>query len=201
MRNEVTPPPNNQRQTPGIRERGGRDLVLGSPVWSQGTATMTLAITAHNAAPTNQPARRPAAGILAGMTIATWIVAIATTALAIEGGTALAQWGARWHARAEQLRTDTARRENALHRQRFTEVWRWWHDQPDGPDRTEAIRWYDEWTGAARPRRGGLDDGPQAPGLHSPGVGDAYERYVEFLGAVYEPGRLGPPRPPLQAGE
>jgi hypothetical protein len=31
-------------------------------------------------------------GILARMTIATWILAIATAALAIEGGTALQQW-------------------------------------------------------------------------------------------------------------
>jgi hypothetical protein len=133
------------------------------------------------------------------MLIATWIVAIATAALAIEGGTALAQWGARWHARAEQLRTDTARRENELHRRRFAEVWNWQHGQPDGQDRTQAARWYAEWTGAARPRRGGLDDGPQAPGLHSADADDAYERYVEFLAAVYEPGRLGAPRPPLQS--
>lgn len=47
---------------------------------------------------------------------------------------------ARWQALVERLRTDTARRENELHRKRFTEVWHWWHDQPDGPDRAAAAR-------------------------------------------------------------
>jgi hypothetical protein len=106
---------------------------------------------------------------------------------------------ARWQTRAERLRTDKARHENELHRQRFTSVWNYQRDQPDGPERTEAARWYSEWAGAAWPRRGGLDDGPQSPGLHSPDANDAYERYVDFLSAEYEPGRLGPPSQPLQA--
>jgi hypothetical protein len=133
------------------------------------------------------------------MTIATWILAVATTAIAIEGGTALLQWGARWHARAEQFRTDAARRENELHRRRFAEVWNWQRDQPDGDERAQAARWFGEWTGASRPFRGGKDSPPQTPGLHSAGADDAYDRYIEFLGAVYEPGRLGAPRPMLQA--
>jgi hypothetical protein len=45
---------------------------------------------------------------------------------------------ASWWARAERLRTDEARRENELYRQRFTEVWQWWHDRPDGPERVQA---------------------------------------------------------------
>jgi hypothetical protein len=128
------------------------------------------------------------------MTIATWILAIATVALAAEGGTALLQWGARWQARTEELRTDEARRENELHRQRFMDLYRWWHDVPDGPERVAAIRWFGEWTGAHKPLSGGLDDGPQTPGLHAGSAGEAYEDYLNFLSAVYEPGRLGPPR-------
>jgi hypothetical protein len=100
--------------------------------------------------------------------------------------------------RTEQLRTDEARRENELHRQRFNDVWNWQRDQPDGQDRIDTARWFGEWTGAARPRRGGLDQGPQTPGLHSADQDDDYQRYVEFLDAMYEPGRLGPPAQPLQ---
>jgi hypothetical protein len=70
-------------------------------------------------------------------------------------------------------------------------AWNWQRQQPDGPDRVKAVRWFGEWTGADKPYRGGLDDGPQTPGLHSGDAGDAYERYVDFLGAVYESGRLG----------
>lgn len=135
--------------------------------------------------------------MLAHMLIATWVLAIATAALAIEGGTALAQWGARWQARAEQERTDAARAENELHRQRFAEVWNWQRDQPEGEDRRQAARWYGEWTGNYQPRRGGLDDAPLTPGLHSGSEDEAYRNYLDFLAAVYQPGRLGPPRPPL----
>ena len=49
--------------------------------------------------------------MLAGMTIATWILAIATLALAVEGGTALLQW-------TNRLRPGRTRRElEAMHRE------------------------------------------------------------------------------------
>jgi hypothetical protein len=76
-------------------------------------------------------------------------------------------------------------------------VWEWQRSQPDGGERADAARWFGEWTGSYRPRRGGIDSGPQTPGLHSGNADDAYERYVDFLSAVYEPGRLGPPVDPL----
>ena len=101
---------------------------------------------------------------------------------------------ARWQARVEQLRTDTARRENELHRERFTEIWHWWNDQPDGPKRINAARWYTEWTGTARPFRSGKDDGPLAPGFGCANADEAYDIYIGFLDALYHPGRLGPPR-------
>jgi hypothetical protein len=84
-----------------------------------------------------------------------------------------------------QARAAAARQENQLHRQRFSEVWTWWHDQPDGPQREDAARWYTEWTGATRPRRGGLDDGPLAPGIGFANAGEAYERYLQFLSIQY----------------
>lgn len=61
-----------------------------------------------------------------------------------------------------------------------------------------AGRWYSEWTGAARQRRGGLDSGPMTLGQHSGDVDDAYNRYIDFLDGVYEPGRIVPPIPPIQ---
>jgi hypothetical protein len=137
--------------------------------------------------------------MLAHVLIATWVLAIATAALAIEGGTALAQWGARWNARAEQERTDAARRDNELHRQRFAEVWNWQRRQPEGNARVQAARWYSEWTGAREPGRAGLDDGSQAPGLHAGSEDEASRNYLDFLAAVYHPSRLGPPRQPLAA--
>jgi hypothetical protein len=36
------------------------------------------------------------------------------------------------------------------------------------------------------------------PGQHSGDVDDAYNCYIDFLDAIYEPRRLGPPIPPLQ---
>lgn len=131
------------------------------------------------------------------MTIATWILAIATVLLAGEGGTALVQWRTRWEARAEEARTDQARRENELHRARFTEVWEWQRAEPQGDDRARSARWFGEWTGAAAPYRGGLDAGPLTPGMHAGSADEAYQDYVDFLGAQYHPGRLGRPRPPL----
>lgn len=102
---------------------------------------------------------------------------------------------ARWQARAEAIRTDKARRENELHRQRFAEIWNWQRDQPDGDERARAARWFGEWAGASGPYRGGKDSPPQTPGLHSADVADAYDRYVEFLRAVYEPGTSARPDP------
>ncbi len=101
---------------------------------------------------------------------------------------------ARWQARVERLRTDKAREETELHRQRFIELWNWQNSQPQGEERVKSARWFGEWTGASAPYRGGKDSPPQTPGLHSATAEDAYERYLEFLGAMYEPGKLGRPR-------
>lgn len=98
------------------------------------------------------------------------------------------------------LSARAGQRENHLHRQRFASVWGWQRNHPPvGPTRVAAARWYSEWTGNAKPLRGGLDPVPITPGQHSGDVDDAYERYIEFLDAIYEPGRLVPPIPPLQA--
>lgn len=121
------------------------------------------------------------------MTIATWILAIATAVLAAEGGTALLQWRARWEARAEESRTDQARRENDLHRRRFTELWEWLQSQPEA-EKAAAARWFGEYTGASAPLQGGTGSPPQTPGLHSADASDAYERYIEFLNGRYDRG-------------
>jgi hypothetical protein len=124
-----------------------------------------------------------------------WIAAIGGVAATI--GAWRTEATARWQALAERRRTDRTRRQDELHRARLAEVWQWWHEQPDGDERVKAARWYSEWTGAARPFRGGLDDGPQSPGFGCASADEAYERYVGFLEAKYEPGRLGPPLPAL----
>jgi hypothetical protein len=124
-----------------------------------------------------------------------WIAAVGGVLATV--GTWLGPLRARWNLRAEELRTSKARRENEVHRERFADVWEWQRSRPDGPDRMEAARWFSEWTGAAGPRRGGLDSGPMPPGLHSGNVNEAYERYVGFLDSVYRPGQPGP----LQAGD
>ena len=126
-----------------------------------------------------------------------WIAAVSPAAIiaAIIAGRTEAT--ARWQARVERLRTDRARQENELHRQRFEEVWNWQRDQPAGEERVKSARWYGEWTGTDRPYRGGLDPKPLTPGLHSGDVDNAYNDYLAFLSAVYEPGRLGRPRPLL----
>jgi hypothetical protein len=125
-----------------------------------------------------------------------WIAAVG--GVAATAGAWLGPVRARWQLRAERLGTDRARWENELHRRRFTDVWNWQNHQPEGDQRIDAARWYGEWTGAARPRHGGHGGGPQTPGLHSATADDAYERYIEFLSALYEPGRLGSPTQPLQ---
>jgi hypothetical protein len=128
-----------------------------------------------------------------------WIAAVGAV-IAAAGG--LAGWlstaRARMQLRAETIRNGQDRRENELHRQRFAEVWNWQREQPGGDERVQAARWFGEWTGASRPYRGGKDSPPQTPGLHSPDFDDAYDRYIEFLAAVYQPGRLGPPRERLE---
>jgi hypothetical protein len=127
-----------------------------------------------------------------------WIAAIGGVLATV--GTWLGPLRARWELRAGELRNGRDRRENELHRQRFASVWEWQRNHPPvGPARVAASRWYSEWTGNARPRRGGLDPGPMTPGQNSGDVDDAYERYVDFLDDVYQPGRLVPPIPPLQA--
>ena len=129
-----------------------------------------------------------------------WIAAIGGVLAAIGIGAWAGPVKARWQLRAEELRNGRDRRENELHRQRFASVWEWQRNHPPvGPARVAASRWYSEWTGNARPRRGGLDPGPMTPGQHSGDVDDAYERYIDFLDDVYQPGRLVPPIPPLQA--
>jgi hypothetical protein len=99
---------------------------------------------------------------------------------------------ARWQARVERLRNDEARRENELHRLRHAELYRWWHDMPDGPERKNAMHWFGEWTGARDPYRG-TDQGAIPPGFGCANVDEAYDRYVGFLDAIFHPGRLGPP--------
>jgi hypothetical protein len=69
----------------------------------------------------------------------------------------------------------------------------------DGPERVQAARWYTEWTGAASPRRGGIDASPQPPGFGCASADDAYDRYMSTLEAHYSPGRLGRPRGRLRA--
>jgi hypothetical protein len=161
-----------------------------------GAGTAARVTDSRHSAGVSAPPCSLGCGILTAMSNPlAWIAAVGGVAATI--GTWLGPVRARWKVHAEQLRTDIARRENGLHRQRFTEVWNWQHGQPDGEARLQAARWYAEWTGAARPRRGGLNDGPQSPGLHSADADGAYDRYVEFLGAVYEPGRLGAAREPL----
>jgi hypothetical protein len=57
--------------------------------------------------------------------------------------------------------------------------------RPDGDERVQAARWYTEWTGAAAPRRGGIDGGPQPPGFGCRDAADAYDRYIDFLSYWY----------------
>ena len=121
-----------------------------------------------------------------------WIAAVG--GVAATAGAWRTEAAARWQALVERRRTDKARWENELHRQRYTTVWNWQRDQPEGAERTRSARWFGEWTGASAPYRGGMDSPPATPGLHSANADDAYDRYVNFLGAVYEPGKLGPPR-------
>lgn len=84
----------------------------------------------------------------------TWIAAVGGVAATV--GAWLGPVRTRWQWRAEHARTDEARRDNELHRRRFAEVWNWQRNQPEGPERIDAARWYGEWTGAARPGEAAL---------------------------------------------
>jgi hypothetical protein len=124
-----------------------------------------------------------------------WVAAIGGVAATI--GTWLGPVRARWKLAAEQIRAGRDRRENEMHRTRFAEVWSWQREETDREERVRRARWFGEWTGADKPFRGGLDPGPLTPGLHSGSAVEAYQNYVDFLGEVYEPGRMGSPRPVL----
>jgi hypothetical protein len=121
-----------------------------------------------------------------------WIAAIGGVLATI--GTWLGPARTRWELRAEAIRGGQDRRENDLHRQRFTEAWHLWHDQPDGEERVRLARWYTEWTGTAAPGRAGIDATAQAPGFGCASAEEAYDRYIGTLDARYNPGRLGRPR-------
>jgi hypothetical protein len=105
---------------------------------------------------------------------------------------------ARWQARVERLRTEQARKENELHHMRHKQIYEWWHDMPDGPERIRAMHWFGEWTGARDPYHG-RDQGAITPGFGCRDADDAYDRYIGFLDAIFHPGRLGPPPKSLAA--
>jgi hypothetical protein len=94
-----------------------------------------------------------------------------------------------WNLRAETIRNGQDRRENELHRQRFSEIWQQFQDDPD---RAAAYNRYADWTSAP----GG---GPLPAGGHSGNVDDAYSHYLTDLEARYYPGRPGTPRWHLRA--
>jgi hypothetical protein len=76
-----------------------------------------------------------------------------------------------------------------LHRQRFIEVWNWWHGQPDGEEGIRAARWYSGWTGNDKPFHGGLDDGRSTPGFGCLDADEAYESYMDFPGRRLRAGK------------
>jgi|HubBroStandDraft_2_1064218.scaffolds.fasta_scaffold732002_2 hypothetical protein len=69
-----------------------------------------------------------------------WIAAVGSTVAT--AGAWRTEATARWQALVECSRNDAARHENELHRRRFAEVWHFWHDDPDAPDRLARARWY-----------------------------------------------------------
>lgn len=122
-----------------------------------------------------------------------WISAVAAVIAAIGGLGIWATLRTRWKLRVEQTRTDRARQENQLHRQRFQEVWTWAHNQPDGPDRARTWRWYAWWIG---------DPPGVTPGTHSSDADEAYNGYVGWLAAAcYQEPRAQREWPRLPAGE
>jgi hypothetical protein len=125
-----------------------------------------------------------------------WIAAVG--GVAARAGAWLGPVRARWQLRTERLGTDRARWENELHRRRFADVWNWQNHRPEGDQRIDARAGTANGPAPPGRRHGGHGGGPQTPSLHSATADDAYERYIEFLSALYEPGRLGPPTQPLQ---
>ena len=86
--------------------------------------------------------------MLSAMTIATWIFAIATLALAVEGGTALLQW-------TDRIRPGRTRRElDQMHRQITLLQHAVWMDvatagqgtRPDVDEKVRAMLMLDGWT-------------------------------------------------------
>lgn len=118
-------------------------------------------------------------GILNGMAnTLEWIGAIGGTAATV--GTWLGPLRGRWTLAAAHIREGRAMRENELHRQRFGQVYRLWHDMPDGPERADLMHWYGEWTGAREPRKG-TGEGAIPPGFGCRDEDEAYERYLSLL--------------------
>jgi hypothetical protein len=60
------------------------------------------------------------------------------------------------------------------------------------------MHWFSEWTGARDPYHG-TDEGSIPPGFGCRDADDAYERYIDFLDAIFHPGHLGPPPKSLAA--
>jgi hypothetical protein len=130
-----------------------------------------------------------------------WVAAVGGVAAA--AGAWRTEAAARWQARAERLRTDKARREKDLHQARFLQLYHWWNDMPDSPERRAAMDFFAEWTGARDPGRAG-EPGPLPPGFGSADSDDAYRSYVRTLDDQFGPGRAGAPRairPPEPAGD
>jgi hypothetical protein len=136
-------------------------------------------------------------GMMCAMSTALeWIAAIGAV-IAAAGGLAgwLALARARLQLRTETIRNSRERQENEFHRKRFTKVWDWWHEQPEGETFVKAAQWYSEWTGAAKPFHGGKDGG-FTPGFGSADASEAYERYIDYLAAIYQPMiKLAPAHP------
>ncbi len=112
------------------------------------------------------------------------IAAISPAAIIAAAGAWRGEITLRLQSLVEERRNDQARRENALHRQRFAEVWHFWHDQPDDAAHTQAARWYSTWTGARPPLDPGAD-GPLTPGFGCRDADEACERYLGSLEAKY----------------
>lgn len=95
------------------------------------------------------------------------------------------------------MRTERARRENQLHRMRHSQLYRWWHQMPDGLARIQAMHWFGEWTGA----RTRITAATRAPCLRfgSGSAEEAYERYTDFLELVFHPGAPGQQPRPISA--
>jgi hypothetical protein len=100
---------------------------------------------------------------------------------------------ARWQARVERLRNDECRRENELHRARFTEIWEWVQAQPEGEKQDAAARWLGQHTGLNYSWRVTRDGRRSIPQLRMT-AGQAYAQYITAL--TGRGGRLGMAYPP-----